>query len=941
MAEAKSSLLITISTEQAKKNSDELKKALNEVTLSGDKVSNSAEKVGKTSSKSAQEIAIMSRALLGLAAAGASVLLPLISIDKIISTQRTFDKLNAGLITATKSAENAKLAFSALQKFATETPYGLEQAVDGFTKLVNLGLTPSERAMKSYGNTASAMGKDLNQMIEAVADATTSEFERLKEFGIKAKQQGDKVTLTFQGMSKTIGNNAKEIEEYLIKLGENQFAGAMAERMNTLDGSIANLNDSWEALYLAISQAGVGELVRSGVDLASESVQGLTTIVSSGAIETALAGMANAFSIFGSSAQDDLNSLRGAFDFTGDFMVEKWRATINELNTIGNAWVTIQALTKKAGVSIAAGVDIVSDPFNKRTSNASKNEIYKQSMQGIDDWALSKWDSISKATNSAEKKLEAYKVKLNESSKSTKDVLEQFKVKGDGSKAPSSDSEKKKALAEARKHANELARIDEERFRIQYAYSSKSAQIDMDLQKEIARLQKYGMTQYIAEAQKRAEQTKSINEAQLAHDLYSFKMTEEEKLTAQTRINEKRILANKELTNEEKKSSIKALKERYDYEITQYRLAKEQRMLQSKEFFLSEMQLVQARYELEKKLLAQSKEDPSEKEFKLKMLELQNQMGMDKRLKDASMGWDSVQAQMNGSSGRYQVGQERFSRMSVSQNLFDTQLADVEMQEKEPGADLQKLAEVREQIWAAHNQRMIDIENQYQTDSLNLQLTQAQQLTGSFANMFKGILGESSGAYKTMFAMQQGFALTQAGMNLWSSVSDAYAKEPGTVWQKMAAGAKAALDQGTFLAMIQAITPQGFSTGGHVRGSGTETSDSIPAMLSDNEYVIKAKSVRSLGVDTLDYINRMGELPVKRASGGSVGDTSSYIVDRYKSATQPISDGGIQIAVSVNDSGVSTSGANTQDQKQLGQMIGNAVRAVIRQEQRQGGLLSK
>ena len=31
----------------------------------------------------------------------------------------------------------------------------------------------------------------------------------------------------------------------------------------------------------------------------------------------------------------------------------------------------------------------------------------------------------------------------------------------------------------------------------------------------------------------------------------------------------------------------------------------------------------------------------------------------------------------------------------------------------------------------------------------------------------------------------------------------------------------------------------------------------------------------------------------------------------------------------------------TDDQKQLGQMIGNAVRTVIRQEQRQGGLLSK
>ncbi|MFX4789768.1 hypothetical protein ABTB87_21055 [Acinetobacter baumannii] len=29
------------------------------------------------------------------------------------------------------------------------------------------------------------------------------------------------------------------------------------------------------------------------------------------------------------------------------------------------------------------------------------------------------------------------------------------------------------------------------------------------------------------------------------------------------------------------------------------------------------------------------------------------------------------------------------------------------------------------------------------------------------------------------------------------------------------------------------------------------------------------------------------------------------------------------------------------DSKQLGQMIGNAVRTIIRQEQRQGGLLSK
>jgi hypothetical protein len=43
--------------------------------------------------------------------------------------------------------------------------------------------------------------------------------------------------------------------------------------------------------------------------------------------------------------------------------------------------------------------------------------------------------------------------------------------------------------------------------------------------------------------------------------------------------------------------------------------------------------------------------------------------------------------------------------------------------------------------------------------------------------------------------------------------------------------------------------------GGHIRGPGTSTSDDIPAMLSDGEYVIKAEAVKNIGVDRLDAIN--------------------------------------------------------------------------------------
>jgi hypothetical protein len=199
--------------------------------------------------------------------------------EALIKTQREFDKLNASLVTATGSAGNAAQAFGALQSFAASTPYGLAEVTKAFIQLRNLGLTPSERALNSYGNTASAMGKSLNQMVEAVADAATGEFERLKEFGIKAKQNGDQVSLTFQGVTSNIGNNAASIEKYLLNLGETKFAGGMELQAKTLDGAISNLGDTWDMTKLAFSQSGFGDGAMAGVLALSNALQDLQAIL--------------------------------------------------------------------------------------------------------------------------------------------------------------------------------------------------------------------------------------------------------------------------------------------------------------------------------------------------------------------------------------------------------------------------------------------------------------------------------------------------------------------------------------------------------------------------------------------------------------------------------------------------------------------------------------
>lgn len=203
-------------------------------------------------------------------------------VSDLIKTQRQFDVMNASLKTLTGSQEAANAAFDKLKVFAATTPYDLEQVVGAFTKMKALGLDPSERALTSFGNTASAMGKNLNQMVEAVADAATGEFERLKEFGIKASKQGEDVTFTFQGVETTIKASAENITEYLTNLGEVNFAGAMADRMDTLDGRISNLQDSLQDLYRAVNESGFGEAVAQSVTLATEAIQEMTKSIQGG-----------------------------------------------------------------------------------------------------------------------------------------------------------------------------------------------------------------------------------------------------------------------------------------------------------------------------------------------------------------------------------------------------------------------------------------------------------------------------------------------------------------------------------------------------------------------------------------------------------------------------------------------------------------------------------
>lgn len=76
-----------------------------------------------------------------------------------------------------------------------------------------------------------------------------------------------------------------------------------------------------------------------------------------------------------------------------------------------------------------------------------------------------------------------------------------------------------------------------------------------------------------------------------------------------------------------------------------------------------------------------------------------------------------------------------------------------------------------------------------------------------------------------------------------------------------------------------AITPT-MASGGSVSGPGSWTSDSIPAMLSNGEYVVQAKSVAKYGHGFMDSVNAgryANGGPVGFAEGGAVSGTTAFV----------------------------------------------------------------
>lgn len=549
-----------------------------------------------------------------------------------------FESLQAGISTAVGSATEAQEVFKILQDFASNTPYDIEQVTTAFTQLVNYGLTPSERALKSYGNTASAMRKDVSQMVEAVADAVTGEFERLKEFGIKSKVEGDNIIFTFRGVKTEVKNSAEEIEKYLIELGENNFGDAMEAQSNTLGGAIKSMGSAWENMWHTVGQMGFDEAIADGVSSATDGINTITGMLASGEIEAYL-------DVIGTYFEGTFSDMSQTAQTVGAWMSEVWAnhgdTVMGVIAYIADEFMSIpnacRYYIQQATVVVAAFVDkmvaygqairVALNPFDdvsiKGAAQGLRTNlgIIKESKEASIQATKEEYGAFKQKTQAAiaeAKKLTAERLKGSKAVKSSEDRLAKYAIKApkatdskDGKKGGGKASNEAKKAADKAKQGAEKAAREAERERERALQEFERLKESLETGTETAEREYKARNDIImkstaAGSAQRSELMKR-SEEKYADDLHSLRTTGELASLQKTMMTEEQIIEQsyaernriieRYASQEDKGTMMSKSKEMYDKEQQELADRREQSRQSLMEGLISEEQEIINSYE--------------------------------------------------------------------------------------------------------------------------------------------------------------------------------------------------------------------------------------------------------------------------------------------------------------------------------------------------------
>ena len=192
----------------------------------------------------------------GLAAVGVAAV-----ISQINSNLRQTEQAVSSLTAVTGRLDTARVLFDDLNNLSREIPQDFNQITQAALTLNKAGLQPTSQNIKSLAAIALGTGQSLTGVAQAMSNAAMGQLRGLRQLGISAVQEGDKLKLTYQGVTETIKADTESLQRYMNRLAENKFGEVLEYQMGGVTGATKQLGEAWGDLYRALGESGVGDLI--------------------------------------------------------------------------------------------------------------------------------------------------------------------------------------------------------------------------------------------------------------------------------------------------------------------------------------------------------------------------------------------------------------------------------------------------------------------------------------------------------------------------------------------------------------------------------------------------------------------------------------------------------------------------------------------------------
>lgn len=203
---------------------------------------------------------------------------------------KSFEDLRAKLSGVTGDLKTAEAVFWELNSLEDQTTLSTQELSEALLYLNKFGISATSADMKNLSAVSMGLNRDLNSVISAIGKASQGRYNQLKELGFGVEDLGNKLNITFKGVSTQIGKDSESIKKYLSNLGETQFSEVLNAKLQTTSAALGRFKNAWGTLQTELfrSDGIIGGIFRNIYDTGADAVNGLTQVFKLESVQRAL-----------------------------------------------------------------------------------------------------------------------------------------------------------------------------------------------------------------------------------------------------------------------------------------------------------------------------------------------------------------------------------------------------------------------------------------------------------------------------------------------------------------------------------------------------------------------------------------------------------------------------------------------------------------------------